>query len=83
MSAPKIDPGEPQRRDCERAGLSKVGSSLGGLSAEEAARRFSLDGPNVLKQSKPVSPLQIFLAQFKSLIIWILIVAGTISGFLG
>ncbi|MEO6602724.1 MAG: cation-translocating P-type ATPase, partial [Polyangiaceae bacterium] len=79
----KIDPGEPQRRDCERAGLSKVGSSLGGLSAEQAARRFSLDGPNVLKQSKPVSPLQIFLAQFKSLIIWILIVAGTISGVLG
>jgi hypothetical protein len=53
MSAPKIDPGEPERRDSERSGLSEVGSLLNGLSAEEAARRFSLDGPNILKQSKP------------------------------
>jgi hypothetical protein len=55
MSAPNIDPGEPERRDSERVGSSEVGSSLSGLSAEEAARRFSLDGPNVLKQSRPVS----------------------------
>jgi len=83
MSAPNIVPGEPERSDSERAGSIEVGSSTSGLSIEEAARRFAAAGPNLLKQSKRVSPLQIFLAQFKSLIIWILIVAGAISGFLG
>ena len=83
MSAPNIVPGEPERSDSERSGSIEVGSYASGLSAEEAARRLAAAGPNLLKQGKRISPLQIFLAQFKSLIIWILIVAGAISGFLG
>jgi len=62
---------------------SDVGGSANGLSAAEAARRLTAAGPNLLKQSKRIHPLRIFLAQFKSLIIWILIVAGAISGVLG
>jgi Ca2+-transporting ATPase len=49
----------------------------------EAAQRLAADGPNELKEGKRISPLQIFLRQFKSLIIWILIAAGVISGVLG
>jgi len=40
-------------------------------------------GPNELKEAKPISPLAIFFGQFKSLIIWILIAAGVLSGALG
>jgi Ca2+-transporting ATPase len=63
--------------------LAHLGSSATGLSAQEAAQRLAADGPNELKEGKPISPLQIFLGQFKSLIIWILIAAGVISGVLG
>src|SRR5512132_2426083 len=63
--------------------LAQLGSSATGLSAQEAAQRLATKGPNKLKEGKRISPLQIFLGQFKSLIIWILIVAGVISGVLG
>src|SRR6188474_2748478 len=63
--------------------LAKLGSAATGLSAQEAAQRLAANGPNELKAGKRISPWQIFLGQFKSLIIWILIVAGVISGTLG
>jgi len=63
--------------------LKHLGSSATGLSAQEAAQRHAADGPNELKEGKRISPLQIFLGQFKSLIIWILIAAGVISAVLG
>ena len=63
--------------------LAQLGSTATGLSAQEAAQRLAANGPNELKEGKRISPLQIFLGQFKSLIIWILIAAGVISGVLG
>ena len=63
--------------------LVQLGSAATGLSATEAAQRLAANGPNELKEGKRISPLQIFLGQFKSLIIWILIAAGVISGLLG
>ncbi len=63
--------------------LAQLGSAATGLSALEAAQRLAANGPNELKEGKRISPLQIFLGQFKSLIIWILIVAGVLSGILG
>jgi len=63
--------------------LAKFGSAATGLSATEAAQRLAANGPNELKEGKRISPLQIFFGQFKSLIIWILIAAGVISGVLG
>ena len=63
--------------------LAHLGSAATGLSTQEAAKRLAADGPNELKEGKRISPLQIFLGQFKSLIIWILIAAGVISGVLG
>lgn len=63
--------------------LAQLASTAEGLSAQKAAQRLATDGPNELKEGKRLSPLQIFLGQFKSLIIWILIVAGVISGLLG
>lgn len=63
--------------------LTELGSAATGLSTRESARRLAADGPNELKEATSISPLQIFLSQFKSLLIWILIVAGVVSGVLG
>jgi Ca2+-transporting ATPase len=63
--------------------LAQLASTSEGLSSHEAAQRLATNGRNELKEGKPISPLQIFLGQFKSLIIWILIAAGVISGLLG
>ena len=63
--------------------LAQLGSAATGLSAQEAAHRLAINGPNELKEGKRIGSLHIFLGQFKSVIIWILIVAGVISGLLG
>ena len=63
--------------------LAQLGSTTKGLSAQLAEQRLATNGPNELKEGKRISPWQIFLGQFKSLIVWILIVAGIISGLLG
>ncbi|MGZ8237599.1 MAG: P-type ATPase, partial [Methylobacter sp.] len=63
--------------------LAQFSSSPEGLSSKEAAQRLAANGPNELKESKPISPLRIAIDQFKSLIIWILIAAGAVSGLLG
>ncbi len=53
-----------------------------GLSSEEAEKRFRDHGPNELQEKKGRGPLLIFLDQFKGLIIWVLIGAALVSGFL-
>jgi Ca2+-transporting ATPase len=63
--------------------LAQLASTATGLSSQEAAQRLTANGPNELKEGKRISPWQIFLGQFKSLLIWILIAAGVISGVLG
>ena len=63
--------------------MLQLKSSPSGLAAQDAAARLAADGPNELKEGKQISPLRIFLGQFKSLLIWILIVAGILSGVLG
>ena len=54
-----------------------------GLSSQEAARRLAANGPNELKAAEPISPWTILFGQFTNLIVWILIVAGIVSGLLG
>ena len=54
-----------------------------GLTEEEANKRFEKYGPNEIKAAKKISPARIFLSQFKSVIIWMLIAAVAISVFLG
>jgi Ca2+-transporting ATPase len=54
-----------------------------GISDQEAAIRLTQYGPNKLRKGKRFSALTIFMAQFKSLIIWVLIGAAVISTALG
>lgn len=65
----------------EAASLLK-GNLKAGLASAEAARRLAEYGPNALSQKKAISPLEIFFDQFKNFIIWVLIGAALVSGFL-
>jgi Ca2+-transporting ATPase len=57
--------------------------SLRGLSPGEAARRLATDGPNTLEEPLAVPWWRTFLAQFRELVIWILIAAAVIAGAMG
>ena len=54
-----------------------------GLNQAEAARRLREQGANELKSIERISPWSIFLAQFKNVLIAILLVATALSVFLG
>lgn len=54
-----------------------------GLSSIEAEKRFQKFGPNQLPEQRRVSPLTLLIDQFSSFIVWTLIVAAFIAGFLG
>lgn len=54
-----------------------------GLSSEEARRRLDQHGPNELQAPHRVSPLTLFLEQFKNVLIIILLIAAALSAFLG
>jgi len=55
----------------------------GGLSEAEAALRLARTGPNELREAAAVSAWVRLAAQFKDLVIWILVTAAVISGVLG
>ncbi|MEO7361935.1 MAG: cation-transporting P-type ATPase, partial [Gemmatimonadaceae bacterium] len=59
--------------------LRQLGSATTGLSATEVLSRQQLNGPNELTEAKRIGVWRILLGQFKSIIIWILIVAGVVS----
>ncbi|MBI2208544.1 cation-translocating P-type ATPase [Candidatus Woesearchaeota archaeon] len=54
-----------------------------GLAEEEAEKRLQKHGYNEIKEAKKISPIRIFLSQFNSIVIYILIAALAISVFLG
>jgi Ca2+-transporting ATPase len=53
-----------------------------GLAGEEVERRHAEFGPNELPEAPPPSLLKLFLSQFTSVIVWVLIGAAIISGLL-
>ena len=58
-------------------------SPSSGLSSEEAARRLAAHGPNELEAADVIAPWRILLAQFKNVLILILLVAVALSAVLG
>ncbi len=62
--------------------LENLRSSVQGLSAADAAARLKTYGPNWIRPKKKTGILLLFLAQFKSPIILILLFAGVLSFFL-
>lgn len=62
---------------------SLFGTSLSAGLAESAAQsQFQKFGPNQLEQKQEIKPLDILIDQFKDFIIWVLIGAALVSGFL-
>ncbi|MBM4443819.1 MAG: cation-translocating P-type ATPase [Chloroflexi bacterium] len=62
--------------------LDRTASRLEGLRREEAQRRLVEYGPNEMQREKKASPWRMFLGQFKSVLIIILLVAAAISAVL-
>jgi len=63
--------------------LSDLRADQKGLSREEAERRLKEFGYNELKERKRITPLQIFLGQFKDVFVIMLLVATAISFLIG
>ena len=59
--------------------LSALGGTKAGLTSKEAAERLQKHGKNALAEGKKKSGLQVFLDQFKDLLVVILIIAALIS----
>lgn len=54
-----------------------------GLTTKEAEKRMKSFGLNELKHKSKASPFKIFLSQFNDFMVWVLIGATIISGFMG
>lgn len=65
------------------AALAALATSLEGLSGHEAAGRLEVLGRNVLPEGPVASPWRIFLRQFASPLIYILLFAGGMALLLG
>ncbi|MEK6983151.1 MAG: cation-translocating P-type ATPase [Nanoarchaeota archaeon] len=63
--------------------LKELTTTVNGLSQSDAESRLAQHGLNEIKEGKKISPWEIFFGQFKSIVIWILIIATVISAFLG
>jgi len=62
--------------------IKQLGSSASGLSQNSARELLKRVGPNTIKSKERVTPLGLFLNQFKSPIVLILIFATITSAFL-
>lgn len=63
--------------------LAALGTTTNGLSEQEAALRLKRDGANVLPEAKQPSLIQIFFSQFKSPLVYILLIVSVIVLLLG
>jgi len=59
--------------------LEELKTTKKGLTAEEASKRLEFFGRNELKRTKKFSVIKLFLSQFKSPIVWILIASMIVS----
>jgi magnesium-transporting ATPase (P-type) len=63
--------------------LAELATSSRGLTAQEADRRLEEHGPNTLREARPTPIWVTALAQFKSPLIFILLLAGALTFALG
>ncbi|HSM43496.1 MAG TPA: HAD-IC family P-type ATPase, partial [Acidimicrobiia bacterium] len=81
-----MSPSEDIRRSSETwhaRGVHEIEDQLGtgsrGLTGAEAAARLSVHGPNRLEEEPPPSPLIVFVRQFRSPLIFILLLAMVVT----
>ena len=63
--------------------LARLATGPEGLTAQEAERRRTVHGPNRLPEAASRGPLRRLLAQFNSLLIWVLLAAAALAAFIG
>ena len=63
--------------------LAALDASGAGLSHAEAARRLALVGPNAIATEPPPAAWVVFLNQFRSPLIYVLLIAAVVSYFVG
>ncbi len=63
--------------------FEELGTSKEGLSKSEVERRLEEHGPNRLEERGAVSPVKIFLDQFRSVLVFILLASVAVSAALG
>lgn len=81
-----IEPDAPHAYHAQdaRAVAALLGVSIAsGLDSQEAQRRLLLAGPNQLPQATPLSPWRLLRAQFKSILILILLGAAVLAALVG
>jgi Ca2+-transporting ATPase len=85
VRAPAVPPAPGAWHSLDVDGVAAaLGTSLrSGLTAAEAGRRLEAHGPNELEHGDTVSPWRVLLAQFKNVLILILLVAVALSAVLG
>jgi Ca2+-transporting ATPase len=62
--------------------FNTVSSHREGLTRDEVERRLGVYGPNRLAEKHKISPISIFIGQFKSVLVLILALAAAVSGYL-
>lgn len=63
--------------------IEALNTTPSGISNDEVHSRLTLFGPNELQEDKPRTVFDMFIEQFKNLMVIILIVAAVVSGLLG
>lgn len=63
--------------------FDRLGTTESGLSSEDAARRLAEHGPNELTAAERTSPWSLLFAQFKNVLVLILVFAVGLSALLG
>jgi magnesium-transporting ATPase (P-type) len=83
MMAPPLSPDESRTTAWHALGVDEAAERLAsppeGLSGTEAARRREIFGENALPQKRPPTVLEVFLRQFMSPLIYVLLAAAIIS----
>lgn len=63
--------------------LQELQSDTGGLTGHEAARRLARHGRNQLPQPEPIAAFDFFIRQFRSPLIYVLLLAAAVSAMMG
>ena len=82
-TAPRPPPVEAAHTRTAAEVAAALAAPLAGLTAAEAAHRLAQFGPNELKAAPRVSPWTVLAAQFRNVLVAILLVATALSAFLG
>jgi Ca2+-transporting ATPase len=63
--------------------LQYLDVSATGLTTAQAAKMRAFSGANIVAETKPIIAWEIFFSQFRSILVWILIIASIVSGVIG